>query len=130
MHADLIDASEAACQARPKNDVPLPAYPPGAKGRIADVRIDAVVDTAGRIAPASVHAGGGDSVFVAEAIRAIGQWRFSPALLTKATPVAQRVRFQVHFAPSPLTEGAVDALIDPVVKRGGEILVMSRPAAP
>jgi TonB family protein len=130
MRADLIDGSEAACQARPKYDVPLPAYPPGGKGRIADVRIDAVVDTDGRIVPASVHASGGDSVFVAEAIHAIEQWRFAPALLTKATPVAQRVRIHVHFAPSLLTEGAVGALMDQVVKRGGEMLVLSRPAAP
>jgi TonB family protein len=127
LKADLIDADEAACLARPHQDVPRPAYPTNGAGRSADVHLDAVVDTAGRIDPASVRVMmSADSLFDHVAADAIARWRFYPAMLTAGTPVAQRIHIHIHFAPKPLGNEAMDALMDAAAVHGAEVLVISR----
>ena len=45
LQADLIDADQAACMARPRRGTARPIYPADADGSAADVHVDAIVDT-------------------------------------------------------------------------------------
>lgn len=126
LHADLIDAIDAACPVRPKSRS-APAYPEKARGRTADVHLDAIVDTTGHVIPSSIRVVlGGDSVFVNTATAALREAEFEPAMLTVEAPVAQRVHVQYHFAPVEPRGLELQELMESASVHGAEILVLSR----
>lgn len=127
LHADLIDADEAACEAKPQYDFPRPEYPSGANGQTGDTHIDAVVDTAGRVDASTMKVMiSGGALFDSVAVSAARQWRFAPALLTTAVPVAQRVHIDVHFSPKAPAGADMDRVIEDASAHGAGIVVVAR----
>jgi TonB family protein len=127
MRADVIEAGEAACEARPNMDVALPVYPVSGNRRTADVSLEATIDSAGKVT--TPHVVAGDAPFADAALAAVAKWRFTPALLTKQTPVGQRVRILVHFAPSPTGQRELAATLTSSAARGATIVVVAKPGA-
>jgi hypothetical protein len=126
---DLIRADDAACPAQPIHRNPIPRFPARVRDDVVemDVHFDAVVDTAGRIEPASLRSmSGASSAFVKEARSKLIDWKFLPAMLTDGLPVRQRVHFHVHFAREAGRD--VDELARDATEHGAEILVLARPA--
>jgi TonB family protein len=127
LRADIIDSRDAACEARPRTH-PLPRYPYRSGDALGDVHIDAIVDTSGRLEPASVRVlFATDSVFTNEALRTIDRWRFAPALLTLDTPVRQRLHLQVHFSASGVSRDEIKDLLIDAGDHGANMLVISQP---
>jgi TonB family protein len=130
LHADLIDAEEAACMALPRRENSRPVYPATADGNAADVHVDANVDTSGSVDPRSVKIiSSAGPIFDKAASESIAGWRFYAALLTKATPVPQRVHVHFHFAPTVPSNAEMDLLLDDAARHGAEFVVVSRPKA-
>ena len=128
LQADLIDAEQAACMALPRRENARPVYPASADGSVADVHIDAVVDTSGAVDPSSTRVvSSAGPIFDKLASESIAGWRFYAALLTKATPVSQRVHVLFHFAPTPPSDVEMDRLLDDAARHGAEFVVISRP---
>ena len=123
---DVVTAEQAGCTAIPLRDLRRPSYPADGGDQVIDVQLDAIIDTSGTIEPQSVQlVAAGGAAFDAAAVIALTQLRFAPALLTTATPVRQRVRVQVHFAPRELTDREVNDIAVRAARAGAEILVLS-----
>ena len=126
LSANVIEARDAACEARPRSH-PVPEYHAHAGASLGDVHLDATVDTSGHLEPDVRVLFATDSVFAAEAVASLRQWRFLPALLTLGQPVRQHVHVQVHFAPGSLDRDEVKALLIAAGDHGAGILVLARP---
>ena len=76
----------------------LPFYPPGARARGLEGRVELafVVDAGGEVRDIEVISCTPGTVFVNSAVRALGHWRFKPALL-RGRAVAARVRLPLLF---------------------------------
>jgi TonB family protein len=79
---------------------PKPAYPPGARAKLAQdvVLLDAVVATDGSVQSIQVNPSGGNSnlELIHAAIEAAKQWRYRPALLN-GTPIEFPLTISVSF---------------------------------
>lgn len=129
LSADVIEARDAACEARPRTH-PVPEYRAHAGASSGDVHVDAVVDTTGRI-ESDIHVlFATDSAFGAEAVASLKQWRFLPALLMLGHPVRQRVHVQFHFAPNTPDRDEVKALLIAAGDHGAGFFVLTRPPRP
>lgn len=127
LRADLIDANEAACEAKPRSDLLRPEYPAEGKGQTADVHMDAVVDTAGRVVGSTIKVMmSGGVLFDSIAVSTARQWRFAPALLTTAVPVAQRVHVDLHFSPKAPSGAEMDRVIEDAAAHGAGIVVVAK----
>ena len=127
LHADLVNADEAACEARPERGLVRPEYPAEGAGRSAGVHIDAVVDTVGRIDESTIRVViSGGAVFDTVAVNTVRQWRFTPAVVTTAVPVAQRLHIDVRFAPKAPTDVEMDRIIEDASAHGAGIVVISK----
>lgn len=126
LSADVIEARDAACEARPRSH-PVPEYRAHDGASLGDVHLDAIVDTSGHVESDLRVLFASDSVFAAEAVAALKQWRFLPALLTLGHPVRQHVHVHVHFAPGALDRDEIKALLITAGDHGAGILVLARP---
>jgi TonB family protein len=116
--------------ARPLRGTQRPTYPAAADGSIADVHVDAIVDTSGSVDPRSITIiSSAGPIFDKAASESIAGWRFHAALLTKATPVPQRIHVHFHFAPSAPSTSEMDRLLDDAARHAAEFVVVSRPKA-
>jgi hypothetical protein len=123
LSADLIEARDAACEARPRTH-PVPEYHGTSSG---NVHLDAIVDTSGHI-ESDIHVlFATDSVLAADAVASLKQWRLAPALLTLGYPVRQRLHVQFHFAPAEPDRDEVKALLIEAGDHGAGILVLAYP---
>jgi len=127
LQADLIDADQAACMARPRRGTARPIYPADADGSAADVHVDAIVDTSGSVDPRSITViSSAGPIFDKSASEAIAGWQFRAALLTKATPVPQRIHVHFHFTPAAPNNDEMDRVLDDAARHGAEFVVVSR----
>jgi hypothetical protein len=125
-----VSADAAGCAARPIASNSVPSYPSGQWARFGMQRVDvdAVVDTAGRIEPASLAAVVGEAPFVQSAQQALRTWRFYPAMMAPRVPVRQRTHFEVIFdRKEPQSEGEENDLLARAGERGVDILIIARP---
>ena len=111
---------EVMCAARPVSGNPIP-HNPGRKAMLraaaADVHVDLVIDSSGRVAratPSMKASSPLDSaerrVFMAEVTSTLKEWRFMPGRMTNGRAVSQQLDALVQFLPPSHSDGALSLL--------------------
>lgn len=124
----LLTSADAGCPARPVQGNPVPAYPSSLWARLGTQRVhlDAIVDTAGRLA--SVSMAFGDTTLGSVARATLRTWRFHPAVRTSGQVAPQRIHIEVWFGEEePRTEAQQNALLESAAAHGADILVIAAP---